>query len=587
MANYLKIFEDKHAFNVYASKNEQYPLSHIVRDIDLMIQKQSENYFALRIAEDGTFTFTPTNSNTLSYSLDNGETWEELNGTTPTIEGGSKVLFKGTCTPLSSTPYGIGTFSSTSSFNAEGNAMSLLFGDNFTNQTSLNGKNYALANLFSGSSIVSANKLALPATTLSQGCYYSMFEGCSSLTETPQLLAMTMANQCYYGMFKGCTSLTEAPQLPATTLSGYCYYQMFSGCTNLMEAPQLQATELATQCYYSMFSYCTNLTETPILPATTLAQSCYEYMFQNCSSLTEVSELWATELQNRCYRGMFIGCTSLEVAPELPATTLANGCYRDMFSGCTSLTEAPLLPATTLANSAYTSMFRDCSSLSAITSYATDISASNATTNWVNGVAEYGVFKKDSNMTDWSIGNNGIPTNWIIKNLETPLICKYYVPSVEEEEARSLNYIHLYYYYAEEGQEEWWVRAVDLFNKVVIDSQEVTVEELDEEQGYYPLSEGLHTVEFYLKDETTVKSGVFGDIRNIVEANIPEGVTTLEEWSFGSSSIEHVTLPSTITTIENGAFSDCCNLDSQSVSAITAINPDAYSCHSGGGDNPK
>ena len=34
-------------------------------------------------------------------------------------------------------------------------------------------------------------------------------------------------------MFAGCTSLTTAPELPATTLADYCYMSMFQGCTKL------------------------------------------------------------------------------------------------------------------------------------------------------------------------------------------------------------------------------------------------------------------------------------------------------------------------------------------------------------------
>ena len=34
-------------------------------------------------------------------------------------------------------------------------------------------------------------------------------------------------------MFEGCTNLTEAPELPAATLVSGCYYQMFKGCTRL------------------------------------------------------------------------------------------------------------------------------------------------------------------------------------------------------------------------------------------------------------------------------------------------------------------------------------------------------------------
>ena len=34
-------------------------------------------------------------------------------------------------------------------------------------------------------------------------------------------------------MFRGCTSLTTAPELPATTLADYCYDSMFYGCSKL------------------------------------------------------------------------------------------------------------------------------------------------------------------------------------------------------------------------------------------------------------------------------------------------------------------------------------------------------------------
>ena len=62
-----------------------------------------------------------------------------------------------------------------------------------------------------------------------------MFQGCTSLTQAPELPATTLARGCYVGMFQGCTSLTQAPELPATTLAEGCYYKMFSDCTNLSE----------------------------------------------------------------------------------------------------------------------------------------------------------------------------------------------------------------------------------------------------------------------------------------------------------------------------------------------------------------
>lgn len=95
----------------------------------------------------------------------------------------------------------------------------------------------------------------------------------------------TMADYCYTSMFSGCTSLTQAPDLPATTLANNCYQQMFQGCTGLTKAPALPATTLTNWCYFGMFYNCTSLTQAPALPATTLMFFCYGSMFKSCTSL--------------------------------------------------------------------------------------------------------------------------------------------------------------------------------------------------------------------------------------------------------------------------------------------------------------
>ena len=64
-------------------------------------------------------------------------------------------------------------------------------------------------------------------------------------------------------MFYGCTYLTQAPALPATTLADECYYSMFNNCSNLTQAPALPATTLARRCCTNMFSYCSSLTAAP------------------------------------------------------------------------------------------------------------------------------------------------------------------------------------------------------------------------------------------------------------------------------------------------------------------------------------
>ena len=246
----------------------------------------SQDYLTFTATESGTFKFS---GNSISYSLDGGETWTTLasNTNSPTVSAGNKILWKATLTPAQYD--GIGAFSSTANFTVEGNPMSLLYGDNFKGQTSLSGKDYAFLGLFrSCTRLTSAENLSLPATTLANMCYGGMFFGCTSLTTAPVLSATTLATSCYENMFRNCSSLTTAPQLSATTLVSSCYYGMFQGCTSLTTALELPATTLADGCYYSMFSGCTSLTTAPELPATTLAESCYSYMFQGCTSLNSI-----------------------------------------------------------------------------------------------------------------------------------------------------------------------------------------------------------------------------------------------------------------------------------------------------------
>ena len=173
----------------------------------------------------------------------------------------------------------------------------------------------------------------------------------------------------FRGLFKDCSVLTSAPELPATILAPYCYYSMFAGCTNLAAAPVLSATNLA----------------------------------------------------NDCYNGMFVSCTNLTSAPELPATTLKPGCYNGMFNDCESLTSAPELPATTLVDYCYNQMFSGCTSLNSVTMLATNISAPNCLTFWMDGVPagdgeHTRTFTKHKDMESLPNGVNGIPSGWTVKN---------------------------------------------------------------------------------------------------------------------------------------------------------------------------
>ena len=449
MAHYMGIYESvfKRGFQNGAASPIQKPLT-------------------FNIISGGTINWTATSSSntiTIEYKL-NGGKWASITSNTGasaptiTVNTGDKIQFRGSNTSYGAYASSYSTFgSSTASFEVEGNIMSLINSTNFATLTALQ-SNYTFNGLFNNcKGLTSAENLVLPATTLADSCYYNMFYGCSSLTTAPkELPADTLTTSCYAQMFWNCTSLTKVPKLSATKLATYCYSSMFAGCKSLITVPELPATTLATNCYYNMFKNCTSLTTAPALPATTLANSCYRDMFYNCSKLTTAPELPATTLEYQCYNSMFYGCTKLTQAPVLPATTLANRCYYYMFKGCSSLSTAPALPAITLAQDCYNSMFDSCTSLvnapelpattletgcysymfygctslKYIKCLATDISATNCTKNWVDGVAATGTFVKSLNMSDWTTGINGIPEGWTVLN---------YVPSLLEPKITSID----------------------------------------------------------------------------------------------------------------------------------------------------
>lgn len=267
----------------------------------------SGNYLTFVAIESGTFRFNGSsssnvNNSSIQYSLDNGSTWYTLNRNvnSPTVSAGYRIMWKSTnLTPVdyNNGTVGIGYFKSTGKYNVEGNIMSLFYGDNFENQTSLSGKKNAFYGLFQENYVVNANNLILPATTLADSCYQSMFSSCELLTSAPELPATTLAKNCYANMFQTCSSLATLPDLPATTLAENCYSYMFGDCDSIVTVPSnyLSATTLANACYSHMFGSCSSLTTAPSLPVATLVQGCYQYMFDGCTSLSAVTCL-ATDI---------------------------------------------------------------------------------------------------------------------------------------------------------------------------------------------------------------------------------------------------------------------------------------------------
>ena len=239
------------------------------------------NYLTIEALEDN---LTITFSNNIEYGID-GKGWLKLKAfsESQSISAGQTLSFRGEFTPDISN--GIGIFTINKKCNLKGNCMSMLFGDNATNNYSLSGKNWTFYKLFYNcSNIVNVDSNFLPATTLASGCYRYMFYGCTSLTTAPTLPATTLANYCYGNMFQNCTSLTTAPALPATTLADSCYRYMFSGCTRLTTAPELPATKLYDSCYEHMFDGCTKLNYIKMLATNISAYDCLYNWVRGVSS---------------------------------------------------------------------------------------------------------------------------------------------------------------------------------------------------------------------------------------------------------------------------------------------------------------
>lgn len=202
----------------------------------------SLKYLTFQILSGGTIDCTSNlGGKTISYSKDDGATWTSVGaGDSISVLAGEEVLLKGT-----NASYGDKVLSSSDVyFNACGNIMSLIYGDNFIGQTAFT-ENAVFQSFFQDSHLVDASNLILPALQLSQYCYFRMFQGCSSLIGAPALPATSLAPFCYCYIFHSCSSLEKAPVLPALTLPDFAYFQAFYMCYQLKSITCL-ATDITT-----------------------------------------------------------------------------------------------------------------------------------------------------------------------------------------------------------------------------------------------------------------------------------------------------------------------------------------------------
>ena len=230
---------------------------------------------------------TTSQMTSIAYST-NGTSWSTLNNAdntavaaTVNVASGDTVYWKGigVQTAVNAPSYrGVDQatiFSSTCDYDVEGDAMSMLYDDNFEDEEFDSTSTYHLCGLFyNDTHLINASGMTLPALTVYANTYNDMFNGCSGLLAAPGLPATTLGESCYKRMFNGCSNLLTAPELPATTLAEQCYHTMFNGCASLTTAPDLSAITLVRQCYQQMFVGCTSLNYIKCLATDISANGC-------------------------------------------------------------------------------------------------------------------------------------------------------------------------------------------------------------------------------------------------------------------------------------------------------------------------
>lgn len=262
----------------------------------------SQDYFTIESLQDNNEiklqkSGTPNNP-ILSYSLDDGETWNNVTvsstTTFATINTGDIIVFKGNNIKFATAWNNYNYFNATKQFKVYGNIMSLLNGDNFKENSEFNNTETChFSGLFKASTnLIDASNLILPAQTLYTSSYNGMFREATSLQHGPQMLAITpTGTECCSSMFEGCINLEEPIEIKFTTLSQQCCMRMF-----IMS----RSAKLTTP----------KMTKSPILRCATGATDCYREMFKGNGNLAEITCLLTSGQSNCCNNWITNACTS-------------------------------------------------------------------------------------------------------------------------------------------------------------------------------------------------------------------------------------------------------------------------------------
>lgn len=243
----------------------------------------------------GINAISTTISNNLYYSLNNGKAWTAWQGNTVTVSSNTRFYINGTDIDHFATGTSLNQFSyikeyTDSEFECYGNIEALLDWKAVHSGIEPTMANYAFARFFESTKITTAPDL--PAR-------------------------VTLTDYCYYGMFNRCTCLEKAPDLPAEYVPYAGYTEMFLHCSSLVLSPRILAKQVGTMGCGNMFKDCSSLQLPPALPASSVGYDGYQAMFQGCVSLISIPALPARVLNRECYECMFQGCTSLSIVRDI------------------------------------------------------------------------------------------------------------------------------------------------------------------------------------------------------------------------------------------------------------------------------
>lgn len=170
-------------------------------------------YFTIQALEEGHINFNATAFTDTLYHSYNGAEWSPLDTSSPSecsvyLNQGDELRLKTTVT--GTTSYSNMLDSTSIQFNVYGNILSLFYGDNFSDYTTLpNGNENALDAMFQTYNVVDAGNLILPSPQGENEITYKyMFQDCTGLTTAPAITQAFVYSDCCMYMYNGCTSLT-------------------------------------------------------------------------------------------------------------------------------------------------------------------------------------------------------------------------------------------------------------------------------------------------------------------------------------------------------------------------------------------